>query len=549
MSGKQSAIALPRWQLATVLLGLACMAAILAFPLYGGGLSPIFADLFVNFDGPACALSLLLAALALPCRDRSGRLQRMFAAIARRPGALAWATLAVAGTGAALAYHQHPLSMDEYASYLQAQIFASGHLSGQVPPALMDALVPAGFQRSFINVSHANGAIASVYWPSFAVVMAPFSALNLAWLCNPVLTALTVLGLNKLLNELVDDAAARGFALVATVASPVILVNGMSFYGMPLQLFCTVLFTLCFVRGTTAAMLAAGVFLSIGITTVNPFPVGLYALPWIAALLRGPSRSWRKLGCLIAGALPLSLLFGLGWRLYLMHNVSDMQAGALGADASHMLGNFSLPNANILAARLVGVAKLLVWAVPGLPVLAWIGGLDQSGRPWCKLLAASAGLSLIGYLIVPFDQGHGWGYRYFHAAWLSLPILAAVALQRLALASPAQHARAIGFGFAACAGMLALALPLRMAQVEGFIQAHLQRLPEPVASAGRQAVFIDVNCAPYAADLVQNEPFLRSNEIRLVSGNATHNAKLMQSLGQHPRLVASTSCASRWLLD
>lgn len=549
MSSKQIALTFSRWQLATVLLGLASIAAILAFPRYGGGLSLIFSNLFFDFDGPASVLSLLLTALALLCSDRAGRLQRTFAAIARRPAALAWAALGIAGLGAALAYHRHPLSMDEYASYLQAQIFASGHLSGQVPPALLDALVPVGFQGKFVNVSHASGAIASTYWPSFAVIMAPFSALNLAWLCNPVLTALTILGLSRLLNELVDDAAARGFALVATVASPVILVNGMSFYGMPLQLFSTVMFTLYFVRGTTTAMMAAGVFLSVGITTVNPFPVGLYALPWIVTLLHGPARSWRKLGYLIAGALPLSLLFGLGWRLYLMHNVSDMQAAALGADAGRMLGNFALPNANILAARLAGVVKLLVWAVPGLAVLAWIGGLDQPGRPWCKLLAASAGLSLIGYLIVPYDQGHGWGYRYFHAAWLSLPILAAVALQRLALTSPDQHARALGFGFAACAGMLALALPLRVTQVESLIQAHLQKLPEPVASAGRQAVFIDTQCAPYVADLVQNDPFLRSNEIRLVSRNAAQNAELLQILGQHPRLVAKTTCASRWLLD
>jgi hypothetical protein len=540
---------LPRWQWASVLLALASMAAVLIFSRYGSGLSPIFSELFVTFDGPASALSLLLAALAMLCCDRSGGLRKMFAAIASRPGALACATLVIAGLGAVLAYHRHPLSMDEYASYLQAQIFASGHLSGQVPPSLLDALVPVRFQGSFINVSHASGAIAAVYWPSLSVIMAPFSALNLAWLCNPVLTALTVLGLGKLLNELVDDAAARGFALLATVASPVILVDGMSFYGMPLQLFCTVMFTLNYVRGTTTAMLAAGVFLSVGMTTVNPFPVAMYALPWIVALLLGPSRDWRKLGYLIAGALPLSLFFGLGWRLYLMHNVSDMQAAALGADAGRMLGNFSLPNASILTARLVGVVKLLVWAVPGLPVLAWIGSLDQPGRPWYKLLAASAWLSLLGYLIVPFDQGHGWGYRYFHAAWLTLPILAAVALQRLALTSPAQQGRAIGFSFAACAGMLVLALPLRVTQVEGFIQAHLHNLPQPVASAGRQAVFIDTQCATYAADLVQNEPFLRSNEIRLVSGSAMQNARLAQSLGQHPRLVASTPCASRWLLD
>lgn len=536
------------WQWASVIVAAACMAAVLLLPHYGGKLSHIFSRLFFELDGPASALSVLLALLAMLCSDRTGRLQRMFAAIAQRPGMLAAAAFCITALGAALVYHRHPLSMDEYASYLQAQIFASGSLSGQLPPALMDSLVPVGFQRSFINVSHSSGAIASVYWPSLAVVMAPFSALNLTWLCNPVLTALTVLGLSKLLNELVDDAAARGFALLATLASPVILVNGMSFYGMPLQLFCTVMFTLYFVRGTATSMLVAGVFLSIGMTTVNPFPVALYALPWIASLLLGPAPHWRKLGCLFAGALPLSLLFGLGWRFFLLHHVSDTQAVALGADTGRILGNFALPDARILAARLVGVVKLLVWAVPGLAVLAWLGGW-KSGRPWSKLLAASAVLSLLGYLIVPFDQGHGWGYRYFHAAWLSLPILAAMGLRQLAHASPAQYARAIGFSFAACAGMLALALPLRLVQVESVIQAHLNILPKEVPAPGRQAVFINVLCAPYVADLVQNHPFLGAKEIRLVSGYPKRDAELAHSLGRHPRLVDTTACASRWLLD
>src|SRR5438067_426521 len=53
----------------------------------------------------------------------------------------------------------------------------------------------------------------------------------------------------------------------------------------------------------------------------------------------------------------------------------------------------------------------------------------RRAEPAVRLFAASALLTLAGYFFVPYDQGHGWGYRYFHASWGALPLLAACALE------------------------------------------------------------------------------------------------------------------------
>ena len=543
LSGKDSA-----WLRITLLLGVMCAAVCFRNPNDFAGLAPIFRYLFFVQDRPASLVALAVAMVAVVAVDRDGKMQAFLRWVAMHPGWLAAATLVSSALGAWFVYHNHPLSMDEYAAYMQSQIFAAGHLAGQVPPKLVNELVPVGFQGHFIHASRDTGAVASAYWPGLALVMAPFSFAGVPWLCNPVLTALTLLALARLLEELVEDVAARGFALFATVASPVILINGMSYYGMPLQLLCAVMFTLGMVRGTPRQMLAAVAWAVLGMMAVNPFPLMLYALPWLIWVFFRMPHPWRKLGLLALAGLPLALLLGVGWRVFLLGNFHNAGPMHLGSDIGSMLGVFKLPTMSLLLARVIALVKLCLWAVPGLPVLAVAAYLYRKKYKWIEIFTASAVISLAGYLFVPADQGHGWGYRYFHAAWLVLPVLAAVALQHIA-ADPALRQRAYGFAFATCLGTLALSLPLRVYQVESFISTQLQQIPARLTGNSRQAVFIDMGCGFYTADLVQNDPLFRSNEIRLVGNSHAGDAKVATMLGAKPRLVATGPCGRRWLLD
>ncbi len=117
--------------------------------------------------------------------------------------------------GTLVIYHNHPLSMDEYAAYFQSRVFAAGRLHGRFPVELLDWLIPRGFQDYFLNVSRATGSVAEAYWPGFALLLTPFMWAGVPWLCNPVISALTLLVIHRLALELFDNREAAGFATAA----------------------------------------------------------------------------------------------------------------------------------------------------------------------------------------------------------------------------------------------------------------------------------------------------------------------------------------------
>ena len=106
--------------------------------------------------------------------------------------------------------------MDESAPYMQSRIFAAGALLGRLPAPLVDWLVYPGFQGHFIQVSHQTGEVASVYWPGFALLLTPFTAAGISWLCNPLLGALSVWAIYRLALTLTGSIEAAGTAMLFT---------------------------------------------------------------------------------------------------------------------------------------------------------------------------------------------------------------------------------------------------------------------------------------------------------------------------------------------
>jgi len=280
------------------------------------GLSTIFFVLFVynDYPGTVCALLILVCALVasryLPAR-------RVVHWAGDHPVVIAAITTVLIALCTLVIYHNHPLSMDEYAAYFQSRVFAAGKLHGRFPVPLLDWLIPRGFQDYFLNVSRATGSVAESYWPGFALVLTPFTWAGVPWLCNPVISALTLLVIHRLALELFDDREAAGFALLLTIASPVIFANGISYYSMPAHLLANSVFALLLVRPTPLRAAAAGVVGSLALALHNPVPHMLFAAPWlvwVATRQRG-----MRLLALIAGYLPLCALLGLGWFLFSGH--------------------------------------------------------------------------------------------------------------------------------------------------------------------------------------------------------------------------------------
>ena len=521
-------------------MGSALVTSAIAFwtnNLTADHLAPIFSYLFTALDstGADCALLILAAAVLVKQAHAFRPLLRW---IGTHPYPLAALTFVVLCLGALLIYRDYPLSMDEYSAYFQSQVFAAGHLTGQFPREQLDWLVPPPFQNTFLFVSHASGRVASVYWPSFALILAPFTLLGIPWACNPAISALTVLVIHRLALRLFADPEAAGLAVLLTVASPVFCADGISYYSMSAHLLANGVFALLLLDPSARRAGLAGLVGSVALTLHNPVPHLLFAAPWIIWLItrRG---GLRLTGWLLAGYLPLSLLLGLGWFLYaagLPHEgIAHPATAAISNGLVARMGSlFALPAPSLWLARTIGVAKIVVWAVPAMVMLACAGAWRWRHDAHCRLLALSAITTLLGFLFVPVDQGHGWGFRYFHSAWLALPLLAAGAVTVTRAASGTSPPRTVLQDDATLTFVVACALltlicgnALRAYQIHDFVTTSLTQLP-PEQGTGRRVLLIDPRFSFYGLDKIHNDPWLRTDVIRMVSHGPAEDAVEMR---------------------
>ncbi|MBX5446292.1 hypothetical protein [Sphaerobacter sp.] len=504
-------------------------------------------------DAPAAvlAIAILLAGLAAAYFVPDQPIDRVLAWISDHPIAIVAPTFALLAAGAVLGYHAYPLSADEYAPLFQAQAFAAGRLTGQFPPGWLDWLLPRPFNGAFFAASDRTGQIISTYWPGFALLLTPFVWCGAPWLLNPAIGAATLLAIWKLTGNLAPGApTARGWALLLTVASPAFVVTSISYYSMAAHLLASTLFALLLLEPTRWRLILAGLVGSVALVLHNPLPHLLFALPWIA-WLASSRETRRRLPLLILAYLPLVLVLGIGWVLLRFHVQAGAAAGpavgGLEGGLQRLAGvaaaGFTAPNLAIALNRVVHLLKVAVWAVPGLVLLVPVGFWQLRGRAGARLLLASAVLTVIGYLFVPFDQGHGWGSRYFHSAWLVLPVFGAAALASAGTGRPA-WVRAF-----ACFTLLSLSFAnaLRFRQVDGFIREHLAQAPLPTVSDARAVTFIDIRSGYYTLDLVKNDAFARGAQLILVSHGREQDAQFVREHFPELELRRTLGKSSLWM--
>lgn len=519
---------LRRLSLAAITLTLLAIWFIVANGEPHGG---IFWHLLVTEDLPASWLMVAMLVLGqwLGAR-RSGDgawVEHLLRALDRQRYVVATILWAILCMGSLLVYRNHPLSMDEYAASFQAKVFAEGVLHGQFPRDLLDQLIPPHFQNQFLMVNRNTGAVFSAYWPGFAILLTPFEWLGVPWACNATLVTASFLLIGRIARELIPSPVAAGWALLFALASPAFVANGITYYSMSAHLLFNLGYAWLLLAPSPCRLLLAGLVGGFALVLHNPFPHTVFALPWILWLASRRSQGLRDLAWLGAGYLPMVLLLGVGWSLWQQHTLSASTDSAkvvvhtmagtadLQQRAASLLGGmvrfFRWPDEQIVYARLGGLAKLWLWASPLLLLLAWLGGrgANQIGM---RLLGASALLTFFAYFTIPFDQGHGWGYRYFHPAWGALPVLAALGAVKLtAVDGPraSQHLLVLTL-----VSLLA-ANGLRLAQMAEFMADHLAQFP-PRVEAERRTVLHNGR-GYYARDLIQNDPWLRGSEVILLA--------------------------------
>jgi len=482
----------------------------------------IFGRLFVFHDAPAAWLCLPILAVAcvLPLQRLALRIARAFG---ERPNLVAAASFVGFALVARFVHRGHPLSLDEYAPVFQSELFAHGRLFAALPLPLLDFLLPRDMQQFFFSASRESGAVASGYWPGFALLLTPFTALGVPWLLNPLIGAVTLRLLHRVALSTFGARELAGLAVLIALGSAALTINAGSFYAMPAHALANLAYAALLAAPTPARALAAGLCGGLALALHNPFPHALFAAPWIAWLGLRPDRA-RVLPALALGYAPLVLLLGVGWSALLQSELGSSWGSA--ARATELSAFFELPNAAIVAARIVGFAKLWLWAAPASLVVALLGLRSARRDVPLALWAASAALTALAYFFVPFDQGHGWGYRYFHSAWLAIPLLAVAAIR-------AQRELA-GFAAACALGGLAVLTPLRAAQTHDFVASHLAQLP----SAERgipELLLVDTSAGYYSIDLVQNDALLARRPLVMESLGEAANAQMRRR--HFPELV------------
>ena len=493
-----------------------------------------------EFDAVLLLAAVLIALLFCPGVER---VEGVAAWIARRPWLVAILVTALLSVGTLMVYKNHPLCMDEYADWFQSRVFAAGSLAGQWPPELVDWLLPKIFQGSFLKVSTSTGAVMSGYFPGYALVQVPFVFLGVPWLCNPLLVGATLLVLAYIARTIFGDLTSAGWVLLFAIASPVFLINGISYYSSSGQLLLNLAFCALLLKPSQRRLFLAGVVGGLSAFYHNPIRHVFFALPWVIWIGWTYRPRLKGMFLLASGYLPFVLILGGAWLYFRTQITTNTAVAAAGGTATQSAAGISTaivgllqnawellswPSAYGAYARGAGLIKTWLWTAPMIPLLA-VFAASRCKDIRLQLLFWSAASTFLGYLfLMHLDQGHGWGDRYFHAAWGVLPILAYGWIVEIRRQDPAQARMILArIGVGAVAYFL-LAFPLRLWQVHNHMKEHLFQLPQISKGVPGDVVLLN-GTGYYAVDLVQNDPWMRGPRHVLYSqGTEEDEAMLRQ---------------------
>jgi hypothetical protein len=351
----------------------------------------------------------------------------------------------------------YPYSGDEWSYFVQAEIFGQGRLHANSPthPRFFDVW-------GMVN----NGKFYAWAPPGWPLLLAPGILLQVPWLVNPVIGALTLLSL-YCLGRLLYNTSVALLAVFFMLFSPFFLLHSASYFAHSSSLLCITLFVFFCARGierkATREFLWAGLCGSMSFL-IRPFdqvvafcPLGAYLL---LLTLRGDVALRQLIWFGMSHSVGVLLLVGYnflqtGHPLTMGYHVGYGQP----------LFDLYLPGRSFIVEYLL---HLLVWAYPFLPLLGflysvWLGqawAKNPSEQRWDALFLLVVLSNVLWYAFVPFHSWAGYGPRYYYASFFALALLGArgamALLNRLKRRWPAGE----GVGLAAAALGICSALSL-----------------------------------------------------------------------------------------
>ena len=203
-----------------------------------------------------------------------------------------------------------PFINDEFGYIFQAKLFLSGKL-----------YAPSPCPREAFDFPHIinNGRWYSQYPPGFPLLLAPFIFLNISWLLNPILAALSVLVIYFLALELFGKRAAILSALICSL-SIWFLVTSATHMSHTANLLFFSIFVLFMLRSIKSPGLFAGLVagMSLGFSfLIRPYETVWASLPvliyYFLSLIKSPRQHLKNMLAFMASA-------GLFLILFLIYN-------------------------------------------------------------------------------------------------------------------------------------------------------------------------------------------------------------------------------------
>lgn len=421
--------------------------------------------------------------------------------------------------GSDLLVHHYPLSMDEFSGTFQARIFASGRLTAPVAPEFREAI--HSLTPIFTGYQPGTATWASMYLPVYAGIRTVFLEIGAEWMTNAMLSAVSVLLLAAIARRLWPaDGRRQWVAVLALATSSQLLITGATAYAMPAHLCINLLWLWLFLRGDRASLIALPFVGVLAMGLHNPFPHALFVAPFLLLLV------FRKRWALTAYLAVVYLAGAALWLAWLRGVQPQAQQGGAGG----LFTVFQLPTSFRMVVQGMNLTLIATWQAPivALGLAAALLGFRRLTHPM-RELAWGVVITFVFYFFFPYDQGHGWGYRYIEPVLGSIVLLAADAWWRVTASLRPRHARNL-----LVAGLLVtlVQIPVRAASVESFIRpfAHANEL---VQQSGADVVVLPVRDWWYGRDLVRNDPLLLARPLVVSAPDLTapQFRALMQRLG------------------
>jgi hypothetical protein len=393
--------------------------------------------------------------------------------------------------------HSYPLSMDEYNSEFQAQIFVTGRVSAEVKSP-WNEVAPA-ITPIFVSFHQDDATWRAGYLPAYAALRALALKLSSASLLNPLLAGLSVLFVGAIAGWLWPEHRLVPLCAALIMASSTqFLATSMTVYSMPAHLFLNLLWLALYLKvearaGRWPILLLPWVGL-VALGLHNPFPHALFVAPFLLRIVR----SRRAAISAYCGA--VYLLGSSMWLAWFHHSISP-------GDQALALGIFGLPDPAHILTQAMSISEIISWQTPVM-VLGFGVALmrAKSLRPVERDLVTGVLLTVAFYCFYLSSQGHGWGYRYIYGVLGNLVLLSMAGL--LIMARECGSIRTARLAGLSLLLTIAVQLPLRTFQIERFVR--------PFAVASRDieesratAVVVPVTRAWYGSDLIRNSPDLR----------------------------------------